>query len=187
MDILQFYPPSIVVAYSYQVERCQNFHCCPPNSLANPYTIPTLQLSDAAGQAPAYVTREERMAAKKATPASLVHPDALHEVFEIIDANGDGVLTVHEFILVRALHAHARATDAGASDRSRLVVTSRARHSAPPQLLQIHLFRFTTLPPPTYGTGTSPHKSFVTGFAQEPRGRPLTRPGNDREPAGRRA
>ena len=36
------------------------------------------------------------------TPASLVHPDALDEVFDIIDANGDGVLTVNEFIMVRA-------------------------------------------------------------------------------------
>ena len=35
-------------------------------------------------------------------PASLVHPDALDEVFDIIDANGDGVLTVNEFITVRA-------------------------------------------------------------------------------------
>jgi len=35
-------------------------------------------------------------------PASLVHPDALDEVFDIIDANGDGVLTVNEFIMVRA-------------------------------------------------------------------------------------
>ena len=34
--------------------------------------------------------------------ASLVHPDALDEVFDIIDANGDGVLTVNEFIMVRA-------------------------------------------------------------------------------------
>ena len=34
-------------------------------------------------------------------PASLVHPDALDEVFDIIDANGDGVLTVNEFIMVR--------------------------------------------------------------------------------------
>lgn len=38
-----------------------------------------------------------------AAPASLVHPDALDEVFDIIDTNGDGVLTVNEFILVRTL------------------------------------------------------------------------------------
>jgi hypothetical protein len=86
------------------------------------------------------------MAAKEATPASLVHTDALDEVFEIIDANGDGVLTVHEFILVRALHAHARATVAGASDRSRPFVTSRARHNAPPQLLHIHFISPLCLP-----------------------------------------
>eukprot|EP00230_Micromonas_polaris_P010990 CAMPEP_0197121158 /NCGR_PEP_ID=MMETSP1390-20130617/3357_1 /TAXON_ID=38833 /ORGANISM="Micromonas sp., Strain CCMP2099" /LENGTH=437 /DNA_ID=CAMNT_0042563031 /DNA_START=26 /DNA_END=1336 /DNA_ORIENTATION=+ len=33
-----------------------------------------------------------------AAPVSLVHPDCLDEVFDIIDANGDGVLTVNEFI-----------------------------------------------------------------------------------------
>ena len=32
---------------------------------------------------------------------SLVHPDALNEVFDVVDVNGDGVLTVHEFISVR--------------------------------------------------------------------------------------
>mmetsp|Transcript_15919 Transcript_15919/g.38755 ORF Transcript_15919/g.38755 Transcript_15919/m.38755 type:complete len:297 (+) Transcript_15919:64-954(+) len=39
------------------------------------------------------------MMATEAVPESLVNPDALKEVFGIIDANGDGVLTVHEFIL----------------------------------------------------------------------------------------
>ena len=34
------------------------------------------------------------------TPESLVHPDALNEVFDLVDVNGDGVLTVHEFISV---------------------------------------------------------------------------------------
>ena len=51
------------------------------------------------------------MAAKKALSASLVHPNALNEVFDIIDANGDGVLTVREFILVRAFPARTRARD----------------------------------------------------------------------------
>lgn len=50
-------------------------------------------------------------------PGSLVHPEALNEVFDVVDVNGDGVLTVHQFIMVRALercfvsfpHGHLRA------------------------------------------------------------------------------
>ena len=43
-----------------------------------------------------------------AAPVSLVHPDCLDEVFDIIDANGNGVLTVNEFITVRATHRFPR-------------------------------------------------------------------------------
>lgn len=32
---------------------------------------------------------------------SLVHPDALNEVFDVVDTDGDGVLILHDFISVR--------------------------------------------------------------------------------------
>jgi hypothetical protein len=41
-------------------------------------------------------------------PASLVHPDALDAVFDIVDVNGDGELTVNAFITVRLRCARPR-------------------------------------------------------------------------------
>ena len=46
------------------------------------------------------MTKQNYTVNGSAMPDSLVHPDALNEVFDLVDANGDGVLTVHEFISV---------------------------------------------------------------------------------------
>lgn len=46
---------------------------------------------------------EPKSATSASLPDSLVHPEALNEVFDVVDVNGDGVLTVHQFIVVRAL------------------------------------------------------------------------------------
>jgi hypothetical protein len=42
---------------------------------------------------------------------SLVHRDALDEVFQLVDADNDGVLVVSDFILVRAHCERTRPTE----------------------------------------------------------------------------
>ena len=63
-------------------------------------TFPFAPYSAARARRLRNMTKQNYTVNGSAMPDSLVHPDALNEVFDLVDANGDGVLTVHEFISV---------------------------------------------------------------------------------------